>query len=88
MTQNKTAQGQLHSAIGAVSVISNSLTTYDRCRSVYIGNSQSLDFSYDGSTWVTYPGLVAGAVYDFEVLAARVTAGGGAPAAGDVVFQY
>lgn len=88
MVQQTKAHGELHSAIGAVSVILNSLTAYDKCRGVYIGTSQSLDFSIDGVNWITFQGLVAGTVVPIQVLAARVTAGGGAPSAGDVVFIY
>lgn len=84
----RTLKTDISAAQGAVSVTSNSLTTYDRCRAVYIGTSQSVDFSFDGSTWVTFQGLVAGTVLNAQVVAARVTSGGGGPAAGDIVFLY
>lgn len=88
MAQNRQISGSTRSALYGVSVTSNSLTTYDRCRGVYIGTSQSLDFSFDGSTWVTFQGCVAGTVIPIEPIAARITSGTASPAAGDVVFLY
>lgn len=58
------------------------------CRGVYIGVSQSLDFSFDRSTWVTFSGCVAGTVLPIQVVGARKTSGSAAPDAGDVVFLY
>lgn len=88
MAQNKQISGSLRSALYGVSVTSNSLTTYDKCRAVYIGTSQSLDFSFDGSTWITFQGCVAGTTLDIEALACRLTAAGANPNANDVVFLY
>jgi hypothetical protein len=88
MVQKKVFSGVLYSAIGAVPVVSNSLTAYDKCRSVWIGTTQSLDFSFDGVNWITFQGCTAGTELDIQVLAARITAGSANPAAGDVVFLY
>ena len=78
---------QLKSAYKAVSITSN-INAQIRCRAVYIGTAQSLDFSFDGSTWVTFQGLVAGEIYNFQVVGVRLTAAGANPNAGDVVFLY
>lgn len=71
----------------AVSITSNSILT-TRTRAVYIGTSQSLDFCFDGSTWVTFQGLVAGEIMALGVNGARITSGAANPNAGDVVFLY
>lgn len=88
MTQRKAWNAELYSAIGAISVVSNSLTTYDKCRSVWIGTTQSVDFSFDGTNWITFQGATAGTEIDIQVVAARITSGGGSPNAGDIVFLY
>ena len=62
--------------------------TARRCRGVWVGVSQSLDFSFDGSTWVLFKGATAGTVIPVQVVGARKTAGSAAPDAGDVVFLY
>ncbi len=79
---------QTVSAYGGVSVTTTSSTTYNRSRGVYIGTSQNLDFSFDGTNWVTFQNLAAGSVIPLQVLAARVTSGPAAPSSGDVVFLY
>lgn len=71
----------------AVSVTANTATS-KRCRGVYIGTSQSLDFSFDGTNWVTFQGCIAGTVLPVQVVGARKTSGSAAPDAGDVVFLY
>lgn len=76
------------SGVGAVSVTSNSATTYNRSRAVYIGTSQSLDFSFNGTTWITFQGCTAGSMLPLEAVGARITAGSASPNAGDVVFVY
>jgi len=63
-------------------------TEQRRCRAVYIGTSQDLDFSVNGSTWVTFQGCIAGSVLPISVVAARKTSGGTAPTTKDVVFLY
>lgn len=80
-------QGDLVSAWSATSITVN---TADRpvSRGVWIGVTQDLDFSFDGSTWVAFKGCTAGAVLPFQVVGVRVTSGSAAPAAGDVVFLY
>lgn len=74
----------------AVNGVSITVATADRdiCRGVWIGTSQSLDFSFDGSTWVTFQGALAGTIIPVQVVGARKTAGSAAPTAGDVVFLY
>lgn len=59
-----------------------------RCDAAWIGTSQSLDFSRDGLTWVTFAGATAGTVIPVEAVAVRKTAGPAAPSVGDVVFLY
>jgi hypothetical protein len=63
-------------------------TAVKRCRAVYIGTSQDLDFSVDGTTWVTFQGCVVGSILPISVSAARKTAGAAAPTTKDVVFLY
>ncbi len=75
-------------ASGAVSVTSTSVTTYSRSRAVWVGTTQSLDFTFDGTNWITFQGATAGSVIPVQVLGARITSGAAAPAAGDVVFLY
>lgn len=70
-----------------VSVTVNTATAR-KCRGVWIGVTQSLDFSFDGSTWVLFKGATAGTVIPIQVVGARKTAGSAAPDAGDVVFLY
>ncbi len=62
--------------------------TAGRCRGVWIGVSQSMDFSFDGTNWVLFKGCSAGTVLPICVVGARKTAGSAAPDAGDVVFLY
>ena len=78
---------EMDSADVAVSCTVNT-TLASRTRGVYVGVSQSLDFCFDGSTWVLFKGATAGVVYPFQVVGARKTAAGAAPDAGDVVFLY
>ena len=44
-------------------------TAVPKCRAVYIGVSQSLDFSVDGTVWVTFKGLAAGTIIPVSVVA-------------------
>ena len=62
--------------------------THSRCRAVYIGTSQDLDFSFDGTNWVEFQGAVAGSILPIQVFGARKNSGSAAPDAGDVVFLY
>ena len=73
-----------HAAVG----ITVNTANIDRCRYVFIGTTQSLDFSFDGTTWITFKGATAGFVIPLQAVGVRLTAGGAAPAAGDVVFLY
>jgi hypothetical protein len=68
--------------------ITAATATADRCRGVWIGTTQSLDFSFDGTTWVTFQGATAGTIIPIQVNGARKTSGAAAPTAGDVVFLY
>ena len=79
--------GDTVSSWKAVSITAATATA-DRCRGVWIGTSQSLDFSFDGTTWVTFAGCVAGSLIPIQVVGARITSGTAAPNAGDVVFLY
>jgi hypothetical protein len=81
------ASSNVASGISFVSITDNVLT-HAKCRAVYIGTSQSCDFSYDGTNWVTFQGLVAGTVLPIQAVGVRVTSGGGAPVAGDIIFIY
>lgn len=81
------ASNNVASAITFQGITDNALT-HAKSRAVYIGVSQSLDFSYDGTSWVTFKGLVAGTVLPVQVVGVRLTAGSAAPAASDVVFIY
>lgn len=81
------ASNNVASGINFLAVTDNVLT-HAKCRAVYIGTSQSCDFSYDGVNWITFQGLVAGTVLPIQVVGVRVTSGGGAPNAGDIVFIY
>lgn len=74
-------------AVDAISVTVNT-ATFSICRGVWIGVSQSLDFSFDGTNWVTFAGCVAGTVLPIQVVGARKTSGSAAPDAGDVLFLY
>ena len=76
--------------VSAVDAVSITVATADRtrCRAVWIGTTQSLDFSFDGSTWVTFQGATAGTIIPIQVVGARKTSGAEAPTAGDVVFLY
>lgn len=77
----------LQSATSAVSITSNA-SSYPTARAVWIGTTQSDDFSFDCSTWVTFQGATAGTLLPFQVCGARITSGSAAPVAGDVVFLY
>lgn len=80
-------EGDVVSAWNGVS-ITDALATHAVCRGVWIGTTQSLDFSFDGSAWVTFQGATAGTIIPIQVVGARKTAGSAAPTAGDVVFLY
>ena len=79
--------GDTVSAQGGSSITVN---TADRTRSraVWIGTTQSLDFSFDGTNWITFAGCTAGTLLPLQVVGARKTAAGAAPSAGDVIFLY
>jgi len=82
-----TSADRLSSAINGVSITVNTADR-TRCRGVWIGVSQDLDFSFDGSTWVVFKGATAGTVIPINVVGARKNAASAAPTAGDVVFLY
>jgi len=79
--------GDLVSSWKAVSIIAATATAA-RCRGVWIGTTQSLDFSFDGTTWVTFKSCGAGSLIPIQVVGARKTSGSAAPSDGDVVFLY
>lgn len=87
MGNNKSYSSGVESGKSAES-ITVATADRDRCRGVWIGTTQSLDFSFDGSTWVTFQGATAGTVLPIQVVGARKTAASAAPTAGDVVFLY
>ena len=78
---------EMDSADFAVSIEVNT-TLASRCRGVYIGVSQSLDFSFDGTNWILFKNCVAGTILPIQVIGARKNAGSAAPDAGDVLFLY
>lgn len=82
-----TAANPLVAGINAVD-ITVATADRDRSRGVWIGTTQSLDFSFDGTTWVTFQGCSAGSLIPIQVVGARKTSGSAAPTAGDVVFLY
>ena len=84
---DKLSADRKSSAVSAVS-ITNANPTNDRCRGVYVGTDQDLDFSFDGTTWVLFQGCAAGSVLPIMVVGARKNAGSAAPDAGDIVFLY
>ena len=79
--------GDVVSSWKGVSITANTAAA-DRCRGVWVGTTQSLDFSFDGTTWVVFQGATAGTIIPIQVVGARKTAAGAAPTAGDVVFLY
>lgn len=82
-----TAANPLAAGINAVD-ITVATADRDRCRAVWIGTTQSLDFSFDGSTWVCFQGATAGTIIPIQVVGARKTAASAAPTTKDVVFIY
>lgn len=68
--------------------ITDALATHNPCKAVWIGTTQSVDFSFDGTSWVTFQGATAGTVLPIQAVGARITSGSAAPAAGDIVFLY
>lgn len=85
--ETRVIKGDMVSAYEALSV-TDANATHPRCRAVYVGTAQSLDFSFDGSTWVLFKGCSAGTVLPIQVVGARKNSGSAAPDAGDVVFLY
>lgn len=77
----------MDSATSGASITDNA-ATHSKTRGVWIGTTQSLDFSFDGTNWVTFAGATAGTVLPIQVVGARKTAASAAPTAGDVVFLY
>ena len=86
MAQNVSAD-RLSSGVSALS-ITDATANKQVCRGVWVGTTQSLDFSFDGTNWVTFQGAIAGTIIPIMVVGARITSGSAAPAAGDVVFLY
>ena len=87
MAQDRLFKDGTFSGWGAVA-ITDTAVTHDRCRGVWIGTTQSLDFSFDGTNWITFQGSTAGTVIPVEVIGARITSGAAAPNSGDVLFLY
>lgn len=83
-------QNQLQADFG-LSIVTNTAKTsaaQGRTKGVYIGTAQTYDFSFDGSTWVKFQGVIAGTILPIRVLGVRITAGAANPNAGDIVFLY
>lgn len=77
----------LGSAAKAVS-ITDANATHPATKGVYIGTGDSFDFSFDGSTFVTFQNCPEGAVLPLRVVGARKTSGSAAPSSGDIIFLY
>jgi hypothetical protein len=77
----------LGSAAKAVS-ITDANATHPATKGVYIGTGESYDFSFDGSTFVTFSNCPEGAVLPLRVVGVRKTSGGAAPSSGDIAFLY
>ena len=75
------------SAVDAVSVTASS-ADQQKSRGVWIGVTQSLDFCFDGTTWLTFKGCTAGTLLPLQVVGARKTAAGAAPTSADVILLY
>ncbi len=67
--------------------ITDTATTHSKCRAVWIGTSQDLEFYMNGA-WVVFKGASAGSIIPVQATGARIDSGDAAPAAGDVVFLY
>lgn len=67
--------------------ITDTNTSHSKCRAVWVGTSQSIDFYINGA-WVTFQGASAGSIIPIQATGARITSGSTAPAAGDIVFLY
>ena len=78
---------EVSSGSSALSITVDTATA-SRCRGVWIGTTQSLDFCFDGTNWVTFQGCIAGTIVPVQVVGARKTAGSAAPTANDVIFLY
>lgn len=78
---------EVSSAVRAASITA-ATATYARCRGVWIGTTNDYDFSFDGTTWVTFKSCGAGSLIPIQVVGARKTSGSAAPSDGDVVFLY
>lgn len=74
-------------ALNAVS-ITVATAVAARCRAVWVGTTQSIDLSFDGTTWVTFQGATSGTIIPARVVGARKTAAAAAPTAGDILFLY
>ena len=60
----------------------------DPTTAVFIGVAKAYDFCFDGTNWIAFAATLAGTVLPLQVKGCRVTAGGAAPTAGDIVFLY
>ena len=67
--------------------ITNANTTNSKCRAVWIGTTQDLEFYMNGA-WVVFKGASAGSIIPVQATGARIDSGDAAPSAGDVVFLY
>ncbi len=75
------------SPAGSTAVITNTNTTNDESRSIYIGVADDYDFYVDGS-WITFKNTIDGSVLPIRARGARHTTGSTAPDSGDVIFLY
>lgn len=74
-------------AVSLVSVTVSSVLT-SRCRAVWVGTTQSIDLTCDGTNWFTFQGATAGIVIPVQAVGARKTSGAAAPTVNDVIFLY
>ena len=67
--------------------ITNTNTTNESCRSIYIGVGDSYDFYINGS-WVAFKNCADGTALPIRATGARHTSGSTAPDSGDILFLY
>lgn len=67
--------------------ITDSATTHQLSRAVWVGTTQSIDLYINGA-WETFQGATAGTEIDVQATGARITSGPANPNVGDVLFLY
>lgn len=58
------------------------------CRGAWIGVTQDLDFTFDGTTWHKFKACTAGTVIPVQAVGVRKSTGAAACSIGDCVFLY